>query len=65
MPVVNAILRFVVVFVGCLLLLSLLARMMDDSDTRWTTGAAVWGGALALAATDAWSRYGRRRVGRR
>ena len=48
MPVV----RFILVFLACVVILGLLARMMDDSDARWTTGAAVWGGGLALAGVD-------------
>jgi hypothetical protein len=44
--------RFFVIFVTCLILVGLVARVMDDSDARWTTGAAVWGGAFALATVD-------------
>ena len=48
--------RFFAVLITCALLFSLLARMLDDSDTRWTTGAAVWGSAVAMAAVDAYFR---------
>jgi hypothetical protein len=54
MRLLNGAVRFVGVLILCGGLFSLFARMMDDSDTRWTTGAAVWGAALALAAVDAW-----------
>jgi hypothetical protein len=33
--------------------------MMDDSDDRWTAGAAVWAAAFALAVVDAYFSFGK------
>ncbi|CAA9399931.1 MAG: hypothetical protein AVDCRST_MAG64-1641 [uncultured Phycisphaerae bacterium] len=53
----NQAIRFVLVLFLCACLLSLLARVMDDSRMGWwPVGAAVWGAAFALAAVDAWFR---------
>ena len=48
----NLVARFLLVWLLCVVMFSLLARMMDDSGLGWTTGTAVWGAALALALVD-------------